>query len=322
MPSTTKPPVVIPADYPLQIAGSPQLERLRDLADIQLYSDLPNSVEVQLERARDAQIVINSRGAMTWPGNVLRQLPQLKMITTCSIGIDSIDVETARDLGIVVSNVPGRTKTVVAEHALALMLAVARRLVFMTSELRAGRWSGMKNSTLNGKTLGVIGTGAIGSETARLGRAIGMQVQAWTFHPTDERAQSLGASFVELDQLLSTSDVVSIHLKLTEESRHLIGRRELALMQPGSFLVNTARGAIVDSDALVDALHSGHLGGAGLDVFDVEPLAADHPILRCDQVVLTPHNADQSPEGMDLLNCGAVDNVLAFLRGSPQNQVN
>jgi len=146
-------------------------------------------------------------------------------------------------------------------------------------------------------------------------------VQAWTFHPTRARAAELDLAFVELDELLATSDVVSLHVKLTPESRGLIGPRELAAMKPGSLLVNTARGPVVDTTALVAALRDGHLAGAAVDVFDQEPIAADHPLLLCPQVVLTPHSADQNPTGRDLLNSGAVDNVLAYLAGNPRNVV-
>ena len=172
---------------------------------------------------------------------------------------------------------------------------------------------------LHGKTLGIIGTGAIGHEVARLAMALGMKLLAWSFHPSAQRAEQLGVTFVELDDLLAQSDVVSIHVKLSEQSRGMIGRPELEKMQPGCLLINTARGPVVDTAALVDALETGHVGGAALDVFDEEPLPANHPLLRCQQIVLTPHHADQTPEGMDLLNGGAVDNVLAFLRGAPQN---
>ena len=136
-----------------------------------------------------------------------------------------------------------------------------------------------------------------------------------------ERAQELGVEFVELDQLLRESDVVSLHVRLSPDSRHIIGARELALMKPGALLVNGGRGELVDDTALVEALQSGHLAGAGLDVFSQEPLPADHPILSCDQVVLTPHLADQTPEGIELLNEGAVTNVIAFLEGRPNNVV-
>jgi D-3-phosphoglycerate dehydrogenase len=148
-----------------------------------------------------------------------------------------------------------------------------------------------------------------------------MKLQAWTFRPSAERAAALGVPFVPLDELLRTSDVVSIHLPLTEQSRRLIGERELGLLKPGAMLINTGRGAVIDTPALVAALKSGRLGGAGIDVFDVEPLPPDHPLLSCEQVVLTPHNADQTPEGMEILNAGVVDNVIAFLEGKPQNRV-
>jgi D-3-phosphoglycerate dehydrogenase len=148
-----------------------------------------------------------------------------------------------------------------------------------------------------------------------------MQVLAWTFNPSPAREQALGARFVALEELLRQADVVSLHVKLTERSRGLIGARELALMKPGALLVNTARGAVVDTTALIEALHARRLAGAALDVFDTEPLPANHPLLACEQVVLTAHNADQTPEGNELLNAGVVDNVIAFLEGRPQNVV-
>src|SRR5262249_13952732 len=154
-------------------------------------------------------------------------------------------------------------------------------------------WTSTYNLYLRGKTLGLLGAGSIAAETARLGRAIGMRVQAWTFHPSAERAQSLAVEFVSFDELLSTSDVISLHLKLTQQSRGLIGRAELARLKPEALLINTARGALVDSAALADALNAGKLGGAGVDVFEEEPIPRGHPLLSCAQVVLTPHNADQ-----------------------------
>lgn len=317
-----KPTLVIPSDAPLMIADSPHLDRLADFVEMRVFRDRPTSLAEQIARAENAELMINSRGNTAWKAEALAALPRLRMISTCSIGVDAVDLNAAAEQGVVVSNVPARTAQVVAEHALALMLAAARRLAFLTAELKAGRWNSMDNIYLRGRTLGVIGTGAIGGETLKLARAIGMNVQAWTFHPTAARAAMLDVAYVELDELLATSDVVSLHVKLTAASRHLIGAKELAAMKPGSLLINTARGAVVDTDALVASLRDGHLAGAALDVFDQEPLAADHPLLHCQQVVLTPHSADQNPTGRDLLNSGAVDNILAFLAGNPQNVVN
>ncbi len=312
--------IVVPGDDPVQIAGSPHLERLRDYGDVVVYDESPADSAEKIARVQDAQIIINSRGVVTWRDE-LRSLPNLKMITTCSIGTDMIDLVLAKELGIVVSNQPGRTAPVVAEHMFGLMFALSKRAHFQTAELKAGRWTRRMNTMLQKKVLGIVGTGAIGAEMARLGRAIGMEVIAWTFNPSPERARALGVRFVELDELLSTADVVSLHVKLTPDSHHLIGAGELARMKEGALLLNGARGDVLDIDALCASLHAGHVGGAGLDVFPQEPLPANHPILQCEQVVLTPHAADQTPEGVELLNEGAVDNVIAFLEGRPQNNV-
>jgi D-3-phosphoglycerate dehydrogenase len=317
----TRPLIVIPADDPPQLQGSPHLERLRAYGEVALYADRPASVAEQVRRASEAVCLINSRSTLKWPAEALGECPKLRMISICGIGTDAIDLAHCRQRGIDVRNLPGRTAPVVAEHALGLLFAVAKRAWFQTDELKHGRWNGMENFSLRDKLLGLIGAGAIAQEMARLGAAIGMRVQAWTLHPSAERAARLGLDFVPLDQLLVTSDAVSIHVKLTEQSQGLLGQRELALMKPGALLVNTARGAIVDTLALVAALDSGRLGGAAIDVFDVEPLPADHPLLACRQVVLTPHNADQTPEGMELLNSGVVENVIAFFEGKEKNRV-
>jgi D-3-phosphoglycerate dehydrogenase len=243
------------------------------------------------------------------------------MITVCGIGTDFIDLAAARERGILVANIPGQTAPIVAEHAFGLMLAAAKRAHFQTAELKAGRWTRMDNVYLRGKTLGLVGTGAIGGAMAGLARALDMDVLAWTFHPTPARAAALGIRYAPLDEVLRAADVVSVHVRLSEESRGLLGPREIGLMKPGAILVNTARGPVVDTEALVAALRAGRLAGAALDVFDSEPLPPGHPLLACDQVVLTPHNADQTPEGMDLLNAGVVDNVIAFLEDRPRNVV-
>ena len=312
---------VVPGDNPPQIQGSSHLDRLEPYGDVDLYLDRPSSMEDQLERAQDVHVIINTRGAVKWPAEALRALPNLRMIATCSIGVDMIDIEVARELGIVVSNQPGRTAPVVAEHVIGLMFAAAKRTAFQTIELKAGRWTLMQNMMLQGKTMGIVGTGNVGREVARIANALGMRCLAWTFNPSPERAENMGVEFVELNELLKQSDVVSLHVRLSADSRNMIGARELGLMKPGALLINGGRGELVDDTALVEALQSGHLAGAGLDVFAQEPLPPDHPILSCDQVVLTPHLADQTPEGIELLNEGAVTNVIAFLEGRPNNVV-
>ena len=313
--------IVVPGDSPPQIQESPHLERLKPYGDIVVYTDRPETPAEQIRRAADADILINSRGLVKWPAELLRQLPKLKLISLCSIGTDMIGLDEAKKRGITVCNQPGRTAPVVAEHGFGLMFALAKRAAFLTASMKAGGWPRMDNIYLQRKTLGIIGTGHIGAEMARLGGAIGMNVIAWTYHPSATRAQELGVQFVSLDELLRTADVVSLHVRLTEESQHLIGERELSLMKPDALLINVARGGVIDTDALIDALNSGHLGGAAIDVYDQEPIPANHPLLECEQIILTPHCADMTPEGVELLNEGAVDNIIAFLEGTPKNVV-
>jgi D-3-phosphoglycerate dehydrogenase len=316
------PIVVIPSDDPAQCQGSPRLDAFRDRAEVRLFKDRVTTVEEQLRRAAGATAVINSRSYLRWPAEVMEKLPDLKFIAVCGIGTDAIDKVAASRLGIVVSNLPGRTAPVVAEHAFGLMLAVAKRTTWHTDQLRAGKWAKMDMVLLQGKTVGIIGAGPIAAHMAKLCRGIGMNVLGWTYHPSPERGRALGIEFVPLDVLLARADVVSLHLPITDRSKKLLGRREIGQMKPGAILVNTGRGALVDEQALVDALNAGKLTGAGLDVFEQEPLPAGSPITKCEQVVLTPHIADMTPEGLDLLNQGVVENTLAFLDGKPQNVVN
>ena len=253
-----------PADSGLARAS----RQLEPYGDVTVYTDRPTSLEQQVERLQGATILLNSRGAVKWPGEVLRQLPTLKFITVFGIGTDSIDLVTAKELGITVSNIPGKTAPVVAEHAFGLMLAAAKRVVFQTGELRAGRWgTRIDNIYLNGKTLGVIGAGPIGARMAALGKAIGMNVIAWTFNPTPERAARMGVEFVgpgrPAPALRRGQPAPAADRPEPGHDR----QRELGIDEAGSLLVNTGRGPLVDEAALIAALDSGHLAGAGLDVF-------------------------------------------------------
>lgn len=317
-----RPRVVIPADSPPLVGASPCLAQLDEFADVVLYRDRPADDQEKVRRVSEADILLNSRGSLRFPREVLQQLPRLKMIAVCGIGYDAIDLPTATEQGIVVSNVPGRTATVVAEHALGLMFAVARNMAFQTLELKAGRWRGDLGVSLTGRQIGVIGTGNIGCEMIRLCRAVGMKPVAWSLHPDPAKAARLGFEYVTLEQLLKTSDVISLHTRLSDQTRGLMNAERFAMMKRGSILVNTARGAMVEADSLVEALESGHLFGAGLDVYDEEPLGVNHPILQCARVVLTPHTADTTQEGLDVLTVGCIENIRAFLNGKPQNVVN
>jgi D-3-phosphoglycerate dehydrogenase len=322
MTSNGKLKFVVPGDFPPQIQGSAHLERLAPYGEVTMYADRPASMDEQMRRVKGAHVILNTRGAVNWFRDSLERLPDLQMIATCSIGTDNIDLDAASERGVVVSNQPGKIAPYVAEHLIGLLFAVAKHATYQTQEIRSGRWAPLANTYLRGKTLGVIGTGNVGAEVARIANALGMKVLAWTFNPSPERARNLGVEFVELDDLLRQSDAVSIQVRLSDDSRGMLGKREFGLMKPGALFVNGGRGDLVDTDALVEALNSGHLGGAGLDVFDPEPPPADHPLLACEQVVFTPHIADQTPEGIESLNEGIVSNVIAFLEGQPQNVAN
>lgn len=316
------PIIVIPADDPPLVSRSPRLQLLDEFADVRLFTDRPATDDELIERLQPADILLNSRGSLSIPEHVLSACPKLKMIAVCGIGFDAIDLNTADRQNIVVSNIPGRTADLVAEHALALMLATARRLGTMTRHLKAGEWPNELGVSLRGRRIGIVGTGNIGTSLIALCQALQMEVVAWSFHPDPDKAERLGFQYLPLEELLSTSDVVSLHLRLTEQSHHLINAERLKLMKASAILINTARGAVVDTNALADALHNGKLFGAGLDIFETEPIAADNPLRHCDNVVLTPHSADQTQEGLDLLTQGCVDNIRAFLAGQPQNVVN
>lgn len=314
----TRPIVVVPGDDPAQIADSPELGRLSDRAEVIVYRDRPANDEEKISRVREARAILNSRSAVKWLRGDLRALPNLKMIATCSVGTDAIDLVTAKELGIVVSNQPGVNAPFVAEHMFGLMFAVAKQAADQTAALKAGRWELPVNTMLQGKRLGIVGTGAIGAAMARLGNALGMEVVAWTIHPSADRANSLGLQFIELADLLETSDVISLHLRLSERSQGLIDAAAIARLKPTAILLNGARGGVLDYDALVDALNKGALFGAGLDVFPEEPLSVNHPILSCNRVVLTPHAADQTPEAVIAVNKTVVDNIIAFFDGTPR----
>ena len=260
--------IVAPGDDPPQVQGSPHLDRLEPYGDLTVHTDRPATMDEQLARVEGAQVIMNTRGAVKWFREALEQLPDLRLIATCSIGTDMIDLEAAKERGVVVCNQPGKIAPYVAEHIIGLMFAAAKRAAYQTAELKAGRWGLRQNIYLQGKTIGVIGTGNTGAEVARIANSLGMRVIAWTYNPSPERARALGVEFVELDDLLRESDVVSIQVRLSDDSREMLGQREFGLMKPGAIFVNGGRGELVDTDALVEALNSGHLAGAGLDVFD------------------------------------------------------
>ncbi|HET7874264.1 MAG TPA: NAD(P)-dependent oxidoreductase [Methylomirabilota bacterium] len=314
--------IVVPDDFPSVFEGSEAHERAKALGPVRVFTERGAEREDELiRRIGDARAAINIRAHARFTDRVFASCPGLKLVSVWGTGTDNIDLNAAGMRGITVCNTPGINAFAVAEHALALMLAVARRLTLLDAELRKGRWPREMLTQLVGKTLGVFGMGAIGARLVALGRGIGMPVVGWSASGDEARVRAAGAKPATKEEILRTADVVSLHVRLTRETRGFIGRKELGLMKRTAILVNTGRGPLVDRDALLDALRERRILGAGLDVFHQEPLPPDDPILALPNVVCSPHNAGQTPEVVrDGLLC-AVENVEKFLQGKPQNLV-
>ncbi|MCS7138800.1 MAG: NAD(P)-binding domain-containing protein [Crenarchaeota archaeon] len=255
---------------------------------------------------------------------VIESLPNLKLIVTRSSGFDHIDIEAASKRGILVSNIPGYGSLPVAEHVFALLLAVLRKIVKADLMVRSSKWFSplLQGSLINGKTFGIIGTGAIGERVARIAKAFGAEVIAYdVFKKTALEAEGV-LRYVKLEEVLERSDIISIHVPLTRETYHMINRDSIARMKKHAVLINTSRGQVVDQEALVEALKTGKLSGAGLDVLEKEPPEPDDPILKLENVVLTPHIAWNTVEAEDYILQSTIDVIKAFANGNPLNIVN
>jgi len=243
------------------------------------------------------------------PTELVAQCPQLKHIVFLGTGAASyMNVDELKSRGVIVHTIKGYGDTAVAEHTIALMFAAARDIARMDREVRGGTWTPQEGVQLFGKTLGVIGLGGIGSEVARMGKGLGMDVIGWN------RTRRAGVPLVDIDTLLAKSDVVSLNLVLNDETRGFLSKERIARMKSGAILVNTARGALVDEGALLDALKSGHIRHAGLDVFHAEPLKADHPLTQLPNVTLTSHAAFRTLEASMTLLRRAIDIVKKIVR--------
>lgn len=314
--------IVIPDDFPPVYQGHDELEALKPYGEVVLYGTKAADKQELIDRLKCADALINIRAYSRFDAEVMAALPDLKHIAILGTGTDNVDLEAATKHGIVVTNTPGASTVSVAELSIALMFAAARHVATADRAIRSGKWQHIQGIELRGKTIGVVGLGAIGQEVAAMARAFGMKVVAWSLTRDEERARRIGAELVELDELLNVSDVVSLHLRASAQTTGIIGARELSLMKPTAILVNTGRGALVDEVALADALASGRLGAAGLDAFVQEPLPADSPLQKLENVVLTPHFAWVTAEATGRLRQMPVDNLIAFFEGKAVNVVN
>ena len=307
--------IVIPDDAPPVLSRSDAFTQLRD-CEHRIYATLPANSRELVARIGEADAVINIRSSTRFGADVLADCPKLRLISIWGTGTDHVDLAAAKARGITVTNTPAVSAVAVAEHTLALMFAVARQTVNIDRAVRAGEWPRAMVQQLYGKTLGVIGTGAIGRAVARLGGGIGMQVIAWSFNQRGDYA------WVPFDDLFRRADVVSVHVRQSPETLGMIRAEHFALMKPTAMFINTARGRIVVEQDLVDALQRQRIAGAGLDVFETEPLPPDSPLRLLPNVVLTPHAAGITREATEAGLAMAIGNIEAFRAGTPVHVVN
>jgi len=247
-----------------------------------------------------------------------KSLPRLKVVAKYGIGLDKVDVASATKLKIPVTFCPGVNHTTVAEHTFALLLALCRNLVEEVNCVRNGQWKRITGHELHGKTIGIVGLGRIGKEVAKRAKAFGMDVLAYGNHWDDSFAAANGVARVaDLDELFRCCDVITLHTMLTDRTRHMVDASRLALARPGLLLVNCARGELVETDALLNALRSGHLGGYAADVMDEEPPPPYHPLLSAPRVVITPHIGSRTHENVVRQASMAVQNMINVLEGKP-----
>ena len=284
-----------------------------------LHEHLPDE-EAVAEALAGFEVVVAMRERTAFPASLLRRLPHLRLLVTTGTRNSSIDLPAAEELGITVCGTDSVASSTV-EHTWALILAWSRHIVEEAGNMSAGRWQTTLGNGLAGKTLGIVGLGRIGSAVAAVGNAFGMRVVAWSQNLTAKRADAAGAELVDFHELLAESDVVTVHLVLSDRTRHLIGAPEIARMRPSALLVNTSRGPIIDSVALASAVGSGALAGAAVDVYDKEPPAGDHPLRSTPGVLATPHLGYVTGGVYEVFYGQAVEDVVAFLDGSPVRRI-
>ncbi|MFI6073680.1 D-2-hydroxyacid dehydrogenase family protein [Actinoplanes sp. NPDC051343] len=270
-----------------------------------------------VEAIDEADVVVAMRERTPFPAEIFDRLPRLRLLVTTGMANAAIDMEAAAAHGVTVCGTEMHGSRNTAELTWALILACRRHVVTEDRALRDGRWQTTVGTDLAGSTLGLLGLGRLGSQVAAIGRAFDMRVVAWSQNLTPERAAEAGATWVSKHDLFTVSDVVSVHLKLSPRTEGLVGAADLAAMKPSSILINTSRGPIVDQDALVSALASGSIAGAGLDVYDAEPLPAGHPLRGAPNTVLLPHLGYVTEGAYSSMYEQVVEDIAAWRSGSP-----
>src|ERR1700722_12204160 len=285
--------------------------------EIKVFNEHLGAPDKVIAALQGFAIVCAMRERTAFPRAVIEALPELKLLITTGMRNASIDLEAARARGVTVCGTPAFGNATAA-IATGLMLDLARRISYENARLKAGAaWQTTIGLDLEGMTLALLGLGKLGTRMAEIGRAFKMDVIAWSQNLTPEKCREAGVEYVGADELFQRADFLSIHLQLSPRTRGLIGANQIALMKKNSYLINTSRGPIVDEAALLTALRDKRIAGAGLDVFDVEPLPLDHPLRKLDNVVLTPHLGYVTAQNYRAFFDGMVDDIRAFLDGKP-----
>jgi phosphoglycerate dehydrogenase-like enzyme len=313
-PATTR--VAILDDYQRVALAMADWASLGDGVTVAVFHDAIDGEDALVQHLHDFDVIVAMRERTAFPRSLIERLPSLKLLVTTGRRNAAIDVAAATEKGVPVSGT-STLSTPPVELTWALILALARHLPQESAAMRNGMWQTTVGTGLHGRTLGVVGLGRLGTEVARIGRAFGMRVVAWSQNLNAGQAAAVGVERVEKDTLLRQADIVTIHLVLSARTRGLIRAPELALMKPSALLINTARGPIVDEQALIETLQARRIAGAGLDVYDREPLPSDHRLRRLDNALLTPHLGYVTSENYREMYGQAVENIRAFLQGSP-----
>ena len=317
---TALPRVAVLDDYSGSVARMACWDRLAGLVELDVFTDHCDDEDTLVARLADHEIVVPIRERTRLSRPLLRALPRLRLVALTGKSIGQVDVAAASDLGIVVAETGG-SRASAPELAIGLMLALARHIPHHHGGMRRGEWETRVGTELSGKTLGVLGLGRVGTRVADVGKALGMTVVAAGPTLTDERARRAGAVRVEIEELFSQSDVVTVHLRLGDTTRGIVDRALLARMKPTALFVNTARADLVDQHALVEVLRDRRIAGAALDVYAAEPLAADDALRDLDNVVLSPHVGYVTHEAFELFFGGAAEQIEMFATGRTPSRI-
>jgi phosphoglycerate dehydrogenase-like enzyme len=285
--------------------------------DFKAFNEHLGGPDNVVKALQDYEIVVAMRERTAFPRAVIEKLPKLKLLITTGMRNASIDMAAAADKGVTVCGT-GSFGSPTSGIAIGLMLELTRHIGYENARLKAGEtWQVTIGPELEGLTLGILGLGKLGTRTALIGKAFGMRVIAWSTNLTPEKCKEAGVEYVTKEELFKQSDFISIHVVLSQRSRGLVGAADIALMKPTAYLINTSRGPIIDEAAMLAALRDKKIGGAGLDVFDVEPLPKDHPLRKMDNVVITPHLGYVALKNYQHYFTGVVEDIRGFIDGKP-----